>query len=102
VRASEFRFEDSTIRVPAGKPVRLTLANSGAIEHDLVVERLPAKDVRAGGAAGHGHGDQVAAHAAAGKQAWVQFTPTKTGSYEIVCTVAGHKEAGMRGTLVVE
>ncbi|TMW73916.1 plastocyanin/azurin family copper-binding protein [Alteribacter natronophilus] len=29
------------------------------------------------------------------------FTPLKTGTYEFFCTIPGHKEAGMRGTLIV-
>lgn len=41
------------------------------------------------------------AAAEAGQSATRQFTPTKPGAYEIVCTVAGRKEAGMTGTLVV-
>ncbi len=32
----------------------------------------------------------------------IEFTPTKPGTYEFFCTVAGHKEAGMVGTLVVK
>jgi uncharacterized cupredoxin-like copper-binding protein len=101
VRASEFAFKDSTIRVQAGRPVRLVMDNAGAIEHDLEVVRLPVRDVRRSADA-HGHGDDVAAHAAAGKQAWVEFTPTQKGTYDIECTLPGHKEAGMKGKLVVE
>jgi uncharacterized cupredoxin-like copper-binding protein len=31
----------------------------------------------------------------------LSFTPTKPGNYQFYCTVPGHKEAGMVGTLVV-
>ncbi len=31
-----------------------------------------------------------------------EFTPTKSGEFSILCTVPGHKEAGMVGKLVVE
>jgi uncharacterized cupredoxin-like copper-binding protein len=30
------------------------------------------------------------------------FTPSKAGTYAVLCTVAGHKEAGMVGTLTVK
>jgi uncharacterized cupredoxin-like copper-binding protein len=42
-------------------------------------------------------------HVAAGpgQSATLDFTPSKPGTYEFWCTVPGHKEAGMRGTLVV-
>jgi len=36
-----------------------------------------------------------------GDSATIEFTPTKAGTYEFFCTTAGHKEAGMIGTLVV-
>jgi uncharacterized cupredoxin-like copper-binding protein len=29
------------------------------------------------------------------------FTPTKSGTYEFYCTVPGHKDAGMVGTMTV-
>jgi len=43
----------------------------------------------------------------AGKSGEVSFTPTKTGSYEMVCDKAppigkSHKEKGMHGILLVE
>lgn len=39
--------------------------------------------------------------AAPGSRNTIEFTPSEPGEYEFVCTVAGHKEAGMVGTLVV-
>jgi uncharacterized cupredoxin-like copper-binding protein len=100
VRATEFGFAPDTIRVTAGVPVRLVLTNAGQIEHDLRVDRVPATGVRAS-ARGHGHGGEVAAHAEKGQQAWVEFTPTTPGTYDLTCTISGHKEAGMTGALVV-
>ncbi len=43
-------------------------------------------------------------HVAAGPaaQGKLTFTPSKPGTYEFFCTVAGHKEAGMVGTLTVK
>lgn len=99
VRASEFKFEPPTIRVVANKSVRLMLANAGQLEHDVVIEGLAAKDVRASDTQNAG---KLAARAQAGKQAWVEFTPTAKGTYDIICTIPGHKDAGMRGRLIVE
>ena len=31
-----------------------------------------------------------------------EFTPDKIGEFDIICTVPGHKESGMVGTLIVE
>jgi uncharacterized cupredoxin-like copper-binding protein len=101
VRGGEFGFEPSTLRVPAGKPVRLELTNTGAIEHDVMVRGLPVTHVRLPRGQ-HLHGGDVAAHAAPGTTAWMEFTPTTPGTYELLCTVLGHSEAGMHGTLTVE
>ncbi len=100
VRATEFGFTPSTIEVAAGKPVRLVLTNEGQVEHDLQVDKLPAAGVHASESA-HGHGKLVAAHAEKGGQAWVEFTPTRAGTFDLSCTIAGHKEAGMKGRLIV-
>jgi uncharacterized cupredoxin-like copper-binding protein len=101
VRAAEFTFTPQTIRVPVDRPVRLVMTNAGLLEHDLVVEKLPAKGVRQS-AGGHGHGSDVAVHTAPGRQGWVEFTPTARGTYDVICTISGHKEAGMRAQLIVE
>ena len=100
VRATEFGFAPSSIQVTAGKPVRLVLTNGGQIEHDLRVDKVPATGVKLS-EVGHGHAGEVAAHTEKGTQAWVEFTPTKAGTYELACTITGHKEAGMKGELVV-
>jgi uncharacterized cupredoxin-like copper-binding protein len=84
--AKEFAFEPKEIRVKAGQPVRLVLENKGVIEHDLVLDKLGVKT----------------SPIQPGKTAEVTFTPKAKGRYPIVCSVPGHKEAGMTGTLVVE
>ena len=39
---------------------------------------------------------------AMGQTGVLEFTPTKPGTYEFFCTVAGHKEVGMMGTLIIK
>jgi uncharacterized cupredoxin-like copper-binding protein len=52
---------------------------------------------------GHDHGNEFSVHvsAAAGNEGAVVFTATEAGEYEFYCSVPGHKEAGMIGTLKV-
>ncbi len=105
VSATDFAFTPSTIRVPLGKPVRIQMPNSGVVDHDLRVDLIQVSNLTsADHEDGHGHGGaaQVMAHSAPGKTGWVEFTPTKPGTYELVCTITGHKDAGMKGTLIVE
>jgi len=40
--------------------------------------------------------------AAIGATNTMEFTPTKPGTHEFFCAVPGHKDAGMKGTLVVK
>ncbi|HET7769292.1 MAG TPA: plastocyanin/azurin family copper-binding protein [Chloroflexota bacterium] len=101
LKASEFAFSAPTVRVQVNRPVRLVLENGGLLEHDVKAVRVPASGVKTS-SEGHGHGNDVAAHSLPGKQAWVEFTPTRKGTYALECTVTGHKEAGMKGTLIVE
>ncbi len=86
VSAKEFAFEPKEVKVRAGQPVRLVLENKGVIEHDLVVDKLGVK-IQA---------------IQPGKTVELTFTPKAKGRYPILCSVPGHKEAGMTGTLVVE
>ncbi len=83
VRMKEFRFEPSRIEVQAGR-VQLVLRNEGVIPHDFAVPALGVKSSLVGA-----------------KKEEVLTLDLKPGTYEVECTVGGHKEAGMRATLVV-
>ena len=108
LQASEFKFEPASIEVTAGTPVRLTLQNTGTVEHDFSVVEISMVESAAASTpmVGHDMGGmqdvpQLHVAAALGQSATVEFTPTKAGSYDFFCTVPGHKEAGMVGVLVV-
>lgn len=52
--------------------------------------------------ASHSHEDAaVHVHTVGGEEAAVTFTPTEPGVYEFYCSVPGHRDAGMIGTLIV-
>lgn len=84
VTASEFKFTPTSIQVPAGQQVTFTLKNAGVVEHDVTIQ-----------AAG------FSLTAKAGQTATAQFTFDKPGTFDFFCSVPGHKDAGMRGTLTV-
>lgn len=85
VIASEWKFDPAQFTVDAGIPVQLTQLNKGTTQHDLAIEALgvslPLLDP--------------------GKSHIVRFTPTRRGTFEFKCTVPGHAEVGMRGTITV-
>lgn len=108
VQASDFSFSPATIIVPAGEPVTVQFENTGLVEHDFVIDQIDVSGVEASdsGPAQHhgGHQPEFDLHvfAGTGDAAVLKFTALKPGTYEIFCSIEGHREAGMIGKLVVE
>jgi len=108
LKLTDFAYGLPSITVPAGQPVILTLKNEGLVEHDFVIEKIDATNVvvQDGGSKAHAaHGVEanydLHISTQAGETNVLQFTVAEPGAYEIFCSVAGHKEAGMVGELVV-
>jgi uncharacterized cupredoxin-like copper-binding protein len=111
----QVRFEPSEITVAAGERVRLMVENvDGNGVHDFAVEQIAVENVMSEGDEGASMGehdmdqmDDMAGgfdlHVAmdGGESGEIEFTPTSAGQYEFYCTVAGHRELGMAGTLIV-
>ena len=107
--AKTMTYDPSAFEATAGVPVELTFVNQDALEHDFSVLEIPVESVSEADPMSAEHEMQMGAgvepvlHVAAepGATNNLTFTPTKPGTYEFFCTVAGHKEAGMVGTMVV-
>ncbi|MDR5709745.1 MAG: cupredoxin domain-containing protein [Armatimonadota bacterium] len=84
VTLREFKFEPAHLEVPAGRVV-LVIRNEGLIPHDLSIPGLGKKTE----------------YIAPKKEATLELD-LRPGTYPFECTVSGHKEAGMQGTLVVQ
>jgi uncharacterized cupredoxin-like copper-binding protein len=109
LQASGMTYQPATIEVTAGQPVKLTFQNTDALEHDFSIMEFPVEMMGATQEAMPGHdmsgmAEEPELHVAAmmNQTSTLEFTPTKPGTYEFYCTVAGHKDAGMKGTLVVK
>jgi uncharacterized cupredoxin-like copper-binding protein len=108
VEAVDLGFTPATVEVAAGQPIKLTLQNTGALEHDFSVMEIEVADVHEE-AGEHDEGDEhtmtvdpkLHVAAAAGTAGTVEFTANHAGTYEFFCSVPGHKEAGMVGRLIV-
>ena len=86
--------------------MRIMLQNDGALLHDMSSMDAMVEMMQGEGAS-HDMGgieNQMKMHVAAeaGQKATLEFKPTQAGTYELFCSVAGHKEAGMVGKLIVE
>ena len=94
VELGSYFIKPEKISVKVGEPVTLKLTNSASVvPHDLKIVAPEA-------------GIDVKVDVAAGKTASVSFTPTKTGTYEMICDkkllfFTSHKDKGMHGVLEV-
>jgi nitrite reductase (NO-forming) len=84
ITASEFKFNPTSIQVAVGQKVTLTLQNSGVVEHDVTIPSA---------------GFSLLARA--GQTTSGDFTFDKPGVFDFFCSIPGHKDAGMKGTLTV-
>lgn len=112
--ATDLAFSTNQLEVVAGQLVKITLINEGALEHDFSIMEMPHNgeihvELNEMGGESMGHDmssmeEQPEIHmvAMAGDSSTIEFTPSTAGEYEFYCTVAGHKEAGMRGLLIVK
>jgi plastocyanin len=87
VSALEFEYRLSRLSVRQG-PVLLELVNYGEDEHDLVIRRVG------------GTRRWQLRKILPGKRATLSLR-LRPGRYRLWCAVAGHRERGMRATLVV-
>jgi plastocyanin len=84
IEAGDLYFEPANVRATPGE-ISITLVNTGAVEHDLLVEEA---------------GDARVVHVDPGQTAVGTIT-LDAGTYTYYCDIPGHRAAGMEGTLTV-
>jgi plastocyanin len=99
--ATEFAFEPDRWTIPAGETVTIEYENEGSVGHEWVIVRL---------------GEELASEADftedkvlfevevvnPGTSVEQTFSVDEAGTYQVICAVAGHFDAGMEGELTVE
>jgi FtsP/CotA-like multicopper oxidase with cupredoxin domain len=83
IHLTEFSLDPASVTLAAGGT--LAVHNDGSVPHDLAIEGT----------------DFRTPLVAAGGTANLKLTGLAPGTYNIICQVAGHSDAGMKGTLVV-
>lgn len=86
VEGSEMKFLPATLTFTAGQQVKLVFKNTGNMPHDFVIDELGVRTKQIG----------------KGTSETVEFTPTKTGTFEYYCSVGFHRKLGMKGTVTVK
>lgn len=84
VAATSFEFDPDDLTVTAGEDVAIVLTSDDLL-HDFTI-------------------DEIDVHVAAdrGETAQGGLRADETGEYTYYCTIAGHRDSGMEGILVVE
>lgn len=81
-----FRYDPRALEIRAGRIIEIEFANGDGQDHTFVVSELP-----------------VAILAGAGQTvtATVEVDRANTGRFAFFCSIAGHRDAGMEGTITV-
>lgn len=101
VEMTDFAFTPNLYIVSAGEQITLHAVHDGLVEHDFVIMKINT-DV-----GGHFNEEDLVnvywqIKIQSGESQIVTFTaPSQPGTYQIVCGMAGHVEAGMVGELRV-
>lgn len=74
----DMEFVPAEFEVPAGEVITIKLTNEGHARHDLMLET--------------GYHSPVVEP---GGRETIEIGPFETGTYEGICTITGHREAGM-------
>jgi len=86
-RANEFSFSKKRLTAPKGR-VTLNFRNAGAADHNIALRGAKLRRPVLGRVVGTGRTSRVSA-------------VLKPGRYTFYCSVPGHEQVGMRGTLTV-
>lgn len=86
VSGTEFSFNPNSLTLKQGERVRVVFTNTGSLPHDFVIEGLGIKTKVIG----------------AGETDTIEFTVPASVNYSFYCSVPGHREAGMEGSIRIE
>jgi nitrite reductase (NO-forming) len=86
ITGTEYSFSPSTLNVNKGDTVVVTFVNSGTLPHNFSIPDL-----------------NVSSQAIQpGEQTKVTFTPSQAGTFSFMCTIPGHADRGMVGSIIVK
>ncbi len=92
VEMGDLYFKPNVLTAKPGQTLQITLDNRGSLEHNFVLYDADGKTVLF-------EKDAIQP----GQKVNISLkAPEKPGTYQYVCTVPGHKEGGMVGTLTVQ
>jgi plastocyanin len=88
--ATDFKYTPADQAFKPGEKLKVTMTDNGAVDHTWVLLDTAGKEL-------------VKLEVKVGSTGSKEFTaPATPGTYQIICEIAGHKEAGMTGTATVK
>lgn len=95
-------FDPHEFTISAGDVVEFDITNDGMLLHDFTIDDIDADVDVAGDADMPSFDADVHVELGPGDSGQMRLQVSEPGSYEFYCSVPGHREAGMVGTLTVE
>lgn len=86
VEGNEYSFTPKSLTLAKGDKVMLTFNNTGRLPHNFTIDELGVATKTISG----------------GETDSIEFTVTKSGTFESYCGVGGHRSLGMEGEVKVE
>lgn len=100
----DMKLTPNHIEAREGETLRIRAVNAGAVMHEIVLgtrDELAAHAVLMKKHPGMQHDEPYMAHVPPGRQGELVWLFNRAGDFEFACLIAGHFEAGMRGTIRV-
>ncbi|MDP1687974.1 cupredoxin family protein [Hydrogenophaga sp.] len=100
----DMKMSPNHIDVREGETVRIRAINAGKVLHEIVIgtgDELKAHAEMMKKFPNMEHDEPYMAHVSPGKRGDIVWTFNRPGDFEFACLIAGHFEAGMRGTIRV-
>lgn len=98
------RFNPARLEVKQGETIKFTIKNTGQVMHEFVIGTQKENDEHAALMVKFPkmeHDEPYMAHVPPGKTGEIVWTFNKPGDFDFACLIAGHYQAGMRGTIKV-
>lgn len=96
----DIQFGQTELSLTAGEETELGIRNEGALAHDFTIDEIPAEYESSVGTTSPDYDVHVVLNP--GEQGTLTMTVSEAGEYTFYCSVPGHREAGMEGTLTVQ
>ena len=100
----DMRFTPNQFTVQLGETVRLRVANAGQLMHEIVLGTAVTLDAHARAMQQQpdmAHSEAFMAHVPPQHKDELIWTFNRPGTFDFACLIAGHYQAGMRGSFTV-